>query len=153
ELGDSNLPHAPVAGGSNSTASITEAIVMAAAAARANLARLAGAAGASPPFGLTGNEDTLRDGPLVAAGEPSRGETVGTILHRAGVAVLDGEAAAQLSAEKAQNFAFQSFGAQFCEVKVDEWLGRVRVTRWVGAYDPGRVLNPKTARSQVLGGV
>ena len=36
---------------------------------------------------------------------------------------------------------------------MDEWLGRVRVTRWVGAFDPGRVLNPKTARSQVLGGI
>jgi xanthine dehydrogenase YagR molybdenum-binding subunit len=36
---------------------------------------------------------------------------------------------------------------------VDEWLGRVRVTRWVGAYDPGRVLNPKTARSQAIGGI
>jgi xanthine dehydrogenase YagR molybdenum-binding subunit len=52
-----------------------------------------------------------------------------------------------------QNFAFQSFGAQFCEVKLDEQLGRARVTRWVGAFDPGRVLNPKTARSQVLGGI
>src|SRR5262249_19558501 len=39
----------------------------------------------------------------------------------------------------------------FCEVKVDDWLARVRVTRWGGAYDPGRVLNPKTARSQVPG--
>jgi xanthine dehydrogenase YagR molybdenum-binding subunit len=90
---------------------------------------------------------------LVAAGEPSRGETVAAILERGAITVLEGEAAAQLSAEKFQNFAFQSFGAQFCEVKVDEWLGRVRVTRWVGAFDPGRVLNPKMARSQVLGGI
>jgi xanthine dehydrogenase YagR molybdenum-binding subunit len=153
ELGDSNLPHAPVAGGSNSTASITEAIVVAADAAKANLARLAVAAGDSPLSGLTENEVALRDGRLVAASEPSRSEPITTILERAGLTVLEGEASAQLSAEKAQNFAFQSFGAQFCEVKVDEWLGRVRVTRWVGAYDPGRVLNPKTARSQVLGGI
>ncbi|HYT89254.1 MAG TPA: hypothetical protein VEL76_11160 [Gemmataceae bacterium] len=49
----------------------------------------------------------------------------------------EGEASAQLSAEKSKNFAFQSFGAQFCEVKVDEPLAQVRVTRWVGAFDPG----------------
>jgi xanthine dehydrogenase YagR molybdenum-binding subunit len=66
---------------------------------------------------------------------------------------VEEERSAQLSAEKTKHFAFQSFGAQFCEVKVDEQLGRVRVTRWVSAFDPGRVLNPKTARSQVLGGI
>jgi xanthine dehydrogenase YagR molybdenum-binding subunit len=153
ELGDSNLPHAPVAGGSNSTASITEAVVMAAAQALANLARLAVADAGSPLSGLTENDVALRDGRLVAASEPSRGEPITTVLERAGRTVLEGEASAQLSAEKSQNFAFQSFGAQFCEVTVDEWLGRVRVTRWVGAFDPGRVLNPKTARSQVLGGI
>jgi xanthine dehydrogenase YagR molybdenum-binding subunit len=152
ELGDSNLPHAPVAGGSNSTASITEAIVMAAADAKAKLARVAVANSASPLSGLAEDQVALRDGRLVAVGEP-RGEPITTILERAGMTALEGEASAQLSPEKFQNFAFQSFGAQFCEVKVDEWLGRVRVTRWVGAYDPGRVLNPKTARSQVLGGV
>jgi xanthine dehydrogenase YagR molybdenum-binding subunit len=153
ELGDSRLPPAPVAGGSNSTASITEAVVMAAATAKANLARLAAAATASPLFGLPADEVALRDGRLVAAKQPSRGEPITTILERAGVPALDGEASAQLSEEKSEKYAFQSFGAHFCEVKVDEWLGRVRVTRWVAAFDPGRVLNPKTARSQVLGGI
>jgi xanthine dehydrogenase YagR molybdenum-binding subunit len=152
-LGDSNMPHAPVAGGSNSTASITEAVLLAAADVKARLARLAVADSASPLRGLTENDVDLRDGRLVAGREPSRGEPITTILQRAGLTVLEGEASAQLSEEKAQNFAFHSFGAQFCEVKVDEWLGRVRVTRWVGAFDPGRVLNPKTARSQVLGGI
>jgi xanthine dehydrogenase YagR molybdenum-binding subunit len=47
----------------------------------------------------------------------------------------------------------QSFGAHFCEVEVDEQIGRATVTRWVAVMDCGRVLNPKLARSQVMGGV
>jgi xanthine dehydrogenase YagR molybdenum-binding subunit len=153
EMGDSRLPDAPVAGGSNSTASITEAVVAAAAAARAKLIRLAVADAASPLHGLPEDQAALRDGRLIAASEPSRGEPFTAVLERGNLAGVEGEASVQLSEEKSGNFAFQSFGAQFCEVQVDEWLGRVRVTRWVGAFDPGRVLNPKTARSQVLGGI
>ena len=55
--------------------------------------------------------------------------------------------------EEAEKFAFQSFGAHFCEVKIDPLLSRVRVTRVVSAIDNGRVLNPKTSRSQIIGGV
>lgn len=47
----------------------------------------------------------------------------------------------------------QSFGAHFCEVEVDEEMGRASVTRWVTMLDCGRVLNPKLARSQVMGGI
>lgn len=49
--------------------------------------------------------------------------------------------------------AFQSFGAHFCEVEVDEQIGRATVTRWVAVMDCGRVLNPKLARNQVMGGI
>ena len=47
----------------------------------------------------------------------------------------------------------QSFGAHFCEVTVDEEIGRASVTRWVAMMDCGRVLNPKLARNQVMGGI
>jgi xanthine dehydrogenase YagR molybdenum-binding subunit len=47
----------------------------------------------------------------------------------------------------------QSFGAHFCEVEVDEAIGRATVLRWVAVFDCGRVLNPKLARSQVMGGI
>ena len=52
-----------------------------------------------------------------------------------------------------EKFAFQSFGAQFCEVEVDEEIGRATVTRWVAVFDCGRVLNPKLARNQIMGGI
>jgi xanthine dehydrogenase YagR molybdenum-binding subunit len=153
ELGDSRLPPAPVAGGSNSTASVSQAVVEAAAAARAKLVRMAVADKKSPLHGLAEDRVTAADGRLSAAGEPARGETYADLLGRNGNAAVEGEASTRLPEEKQKGFAFQSFGAQFCEVKVDEALGRVRVTRWVGAFDNGRVLNPKTCRSQALGGI
>ena len=55
--------------------------------------------------------------------------------------------------EGEKKFSFHSFGAVFVEVRVDETLGRARVTRAVGAYDVGKILNSKTARSQALGGI
>ena len=49
--------------------------------------------------------------------------------------------------------ASQSFGAHFCEVEVDEQIGRATVTRWVAVMDCGRVINPKLATNQVMGGI
>jgi xanthine dehydrogenase YagR molybdenum-binding subunit len=46
-----------------------------------------------------------------------------------------------------------SYAAQFCEVRVHEQTGEVRISRWVGAFDCGRILNPKTALSQFRGGI
>ena len=46
-----------------------------------------------------------------------------------------------------------AFGAQFAEVRVDPELGEIRITRYVGAFDGGHILNPKTARSQLIGGI
>jgi Molybdopterin-binding domain of aldehyde dehydrogenase len=46
-----------------------------------------------------------------------------------------------------------SFSAVFAEVRVDPDLGLVRLNRFVGAYDAGRIINPKTARSQAIGGI
>ncbi|MBW4562753.1 MAG: xanthine dehydrogenase family protein molybdopterin-binding subunit [Mojavia pulchra JT2-VF2] len=54
---------------------------------------------------------------------------------------------------EAKKWAFQSWGAHFCEVSIDEEIGRLRVTRWVSVMDIGRVINSKTAASQVRGGV
>jgi xanthine dehydrogenase YagR molybdenum-binding subunit len=55
--------------------------------------------------------------------------------------------------DEAERYAMYAFGAQFAEVRVDADLGQLRVTRLVGVFDVGRVLNAKTARSQLLGGM
>ena len=52
-----------------------------------------------------------------------------------------------------EKYSFHSFGAQFAEIQVDEDTGMIRVTRFTSVHDIGRVLNKKTARSQIIGGV
>ena len=54
---------------------------------------------------------------------------------------------------EAEHFSLHAFGAQFAEVRVDPDLGEIRVSRFVGAFDGGHVLNAKTARSQLIGGI
>jgi xanthine dehydrogenase YagR molybdenum-binding subunit len=55
--------------------------------------------------------------------------------------------------EESKKFAFQSWGTHFCEVAIDESIGRLRVTRWLSVMDIGQVINAKTAASQIRGGV
>ncbi len=55
--------------------------------------------------------------------------------------------------EEEDKFSFHSFGAQFAEVRVDKDLGEVRVSRFLGVFDTGKVLNPITGRSQFIGGI
>jgi xanthine dehydrogenase YagR molybdenum-binding subunit len=50
-------------------------------------------------------------------------------------------------------YSMASYGAQFCEVRVNEETGEVRVSRWLGSFDCGRIINPKTASSQFRGGI
>ncbi|MEO1005687.1 MAG: molybdopterin cofactor-binding domain-containing protein, partial [Cyanobacteria bacterium J06638_38] len=55
--------------------------------------------------------------------------------------------------EEVEKFSFHSWGAHFCEVTVDEAIARLRLTRWVSVINVGRVLNSKTAASQIRGGI
>jgi xanthine dehydrogenase YagR molybdenum-binding subunit len=74
------------------------------------------------------------------------------ILHRFGKAMFDagGHAARD---EQHSRYSIGSYGAQFSEVRVDEETGEVRVTRFLGVFDCGRIINPKTAGSQLRGGI
>jgi xanthine dehydrogenase YagR molybdenum-binding subunit len=170
ELGDSVLPPAPVAGGSNTTASVGHALTLAASAALGQLAALAIAAPGSSLRGLRQDQLTARDGKIVSKDDAARAETFGQIMSRANKTWLEGLSAdpgrekqqhfavqgesggADYDADR-ERFAFQSFGCHFVEVRVDEPIARVRVTRVVSAFDVGRVINPKTTRSQALGGI
>ncbi|UBF29289.1 xanthine dehydrogenase family protein molybdopterin-binding subunit [Kovacikia minuta CCNUW1] len=73
-------------------------------------------------------------------------------LQKSGRAAIEASASAA-PGEEAKKWAFQSWGAHFCEVTVDEEIGRLRVTRWVSVMDIGRVFNAKAAASQVRGAV
>lgn len=73
-------------------------------------------------------------------------------LRQAGRAAFEATASSA-PGEETKKWAFQSWGAHFCEVTIDEEIGRLRVTRWVSVMDIGRVINAKAAASQVRGGV
>lgn len=73
-------------------------------------------------------------------------------LQSSGKAALEATGSSAPS-EEGKKWAFQSWGAHFCEVAIDEELGRLRVTRWVSVMDVGQVINAKAAASQIRGGV
>ncbi len=151
-LGDSSLPRAPVSGGSQSAASVAPAVHAACEAARDKLVALALADRGSPVYGLDVSAVSVEDGWVVSRNDSSRRDPAAAIIARAGGQPIDAEASAKPGSEKAQ-YSFHSFGAVFAEVHVDADLGTIRVARLVSAYHVGRLLNEKTARSQLIGGM
>lgn len=154
EIGNSDLPFGPVAGGSNTTATVGSAIFDAAVNLHQTLAKLATADSASPLHGASaGDLRVTAAGTLGLPGEFNRTDRFEEILRRSGKPTLEAEGKFSPPLLSKPKSAFQSFGAHFCEVKIDPDFPRVQVTRVVSAMDCGRVMNPKTARSQILGGV
>jgi xanthine dehydrogenase YagR molybdenum-binding subunit len=124
ELGDSLMPPAGVSGGSTTVASVAPAVLAACQAARKKLVDAYGSSAGS----------TLQM--ATAVGRP-----------------IEAQAQAEESEEDKKKHAVRSFGAVFCEVRVDEDLGTIRVPRIVAAYSVGRLMNAKLARSQLIGGL
>ena len=73
-------------------------------------------------------------------------------LHQSGQAAFEATASSA-PGDEGKKWAFQSWGAHFCEVSVDQEIGRLRINRWVSVMNIGRVMNAKTAASQIRGGV
>jgi xanthine dehydrogenase YagR molybdenum-binding subunit len=151
--GDSSLPDAGIAGGSGHTATAGVAINNAGADAIAKLAQLATADSRSPLFGAGNAGVIARDGRLFRRDDESRSEGYAEILARAGVSEMVGVGQAAPDPAMQQTYAMHAHGAVFAEVKVDPDLGQVRVTRLVGAFAAGRVINPRLVRSQYFGGM
>ncbi len=149
--GDSTLPAASGSFGSMVSASTGSAVKLAAMDARAQAARLAVADSGSPLFGVAIEDVVAQDGRLVRRDNPNRGESYASILTRAGRETLRGHG--RFVPNEESPFSSYAFGAQFAEVRVDELLGIVRVSRFVGAFAAGRILNEKTATSQAKGGI
>jgi xanthine dehydrogenase YagR molybdenum-binding subunit len=150
--GSSDLPDAGIAGGSAHTATAGTAIHNAGAAVIAKLADLATGDRRSPLFGAGNAGVIARGGRLFRRDDEARGESYADILARAGLAEIagSGKSATEPTAE---SYAMHAHGAVFAEVKVDPELGQIRVTRLIGAFAAGRIINPHLARSQLLGGM
>lgn len=152
ELGDSSLPAASEQGGSALAASLVSAVHMAASAVRSHVLALIQEDAASPLYGTSPGSVAVHDGYIALKSDPSRGETYKAILKRHSLPEIEvwGRAA---PGDELQQFGIGIFGATFAEVRVDPDLGEVRLRRIVTAIAAGRILNEKTARSQIIGGI
>ncbi len=151
ELGDTMFPDAPVSGGSMTAASVSPAVQAACLALRDKLIAVAIADPQSPLRGLAPEKVSAADGWLVSAGSSTTRESIAAVVGRR-ADPLEARADAKPGAEKSQ-YAMHSFGAVFVEVTIDPDIAQIRVPRIVATYDVGRLLNAKTALSQLRGGL
>jgi xanthine dehydrogenase YagR molybdenum-binding subunit len=151
QLGDSSLPQSPVEGGSWMAASVAGAIGATCDAVRKELLRLAKKIPSSPLAGAKLEEVTLADGKIVSKQNGSRAVSIADAMRHGAVDRIEQETSAGSNDDGRR--ARYAHSAVFAEVKVDEQLGVIRVTRVVNAVAAGRILNTKTARSQIMGGV
>jgi xanthine dehydrogenase YagR molybdenum-binding subunit len=165
EMGDTTLPPAPVAGGSNSTASVCSTILKACDQIRERVFRAAAAAGGAPAAG----DLELKGGQIVTGAGGSR--PLEEALAKAGIGVIEeyaefipdglGPDAIQKLYKGETSFGGGSsgkkmmfaFGAEFVEVRIHRLTREIRVPRLVGAFAAGRIMNTRTARSQLMGGL
>jgi len=151
--GNSDLPDAGIAGGSAHTATAGNAIHKAGADVISRLAELATSDERSPLFGAGNTGVMARGGRLFSRDDESRNESYENILTRAGLSKIEGHGKGAMDQTAQAEYAMHSHGAVFAEVKIDPDLGQIRVTRVVGAFAAGRIINPRMVRSQLCGGM
>jgi xanthine dehydrogenase YagR molybdenum-binding subunit len=149
KLGNSTLPHSPVEGGSWTAASVSHAIAAASDEVRKELLRLAKKAPDSPLADVKPEDVTLADGKIVSKRDARRGVSITDAMRHGKVDRIEREKSTEFKDDS--SYARNTHSAIFAEVKVDEELGVIRVTRLVSAVAAGRILNTKTASSQISG--
>jgi xanthine dehydrogenase YagR molybdenum-binding subunit len=155
-LGDSSLPTSPLQGGSWVAASLGAAVQLACQAVAAKALKAAAKIEGNPLGGAAMDDIDIREGHLVLKSDQSVRVALTDAMRAAGLDSIEVEETASggisgmiSQMQKSRN----THSAIFAEVKIDEELGVIRVTRIVNAVAAGRIINPKTARSQILGGV
>jgi xanthine dehydrogenase YagR molybdenum-binding subunit len=169
-IGDSDLPPAPVAGGSNSTASTCSAVMMVCEQVRQRLFKavmpkeslidkaketvgmgqtpVTQAAKSDEPLELEKAFDALGVSVVEEYGEwKPDGAPIDSFraMHKGQMRMVGGP-------DMKDSIAY-AFGAEFVEVRVNRWTHEIRVPRLLGAFAAGRIMNPRTARSQLMGGL
>jgi xanthine dehydrogenase YagR molybdenum-binding subunit len=151
-LGDTRLPTSHPAIGSSTMANAGSSVLLAAKAARDRAIAIA-LKGHDAPFPAADAKDLVTsEGGLRWVGR-NRHISYADLLARNGLSSLVAEGDYDPIEEANGPKAVFSFSAVFAEVRVDPDFGTVRLNRFVGAYDAGRIVNPKTARSQAIGGI
>jgi xanthine dehydrogenase YagR molybdenum-binding subunit len=151
KLGDSTLPQSPVEGGSWMAASVAHAIAVTADEVRKELLGLAQKVPKSPLAGAQPDDVILADGMIVSKENAGRAVSIADAMRHGAVDRIEHEKSAEFKDDG--KHAHKTHSAVFAEVKIDEQLGVIRVTRVVSAVAAGRILNTKTAANQVMGSV
>jgi xanthine dehydrogenase YagR molybdenum-binding subunit len=151
KLGDSTLPQAPVEGGSWMAASASHAVATTAEEVRKELLALAKAIKGSPLAKAKLDDVVLADGKVVSKQDPSRAVSIADAMRHGAIDRIEKEKTNSFPDDSSH--ARNTHSAVFAEVKVDEQLGVIRVSRVVSAVAAGRILNAKTAHSQIMGSV
>jgi xanthine dehydrogenase YagR molybdenum-binding subunit len=151
KLGDSTLPQAPVEGGSWMAASASHAVVAAADEVRNELLTSAKAIKDSPLADAKLEDVVLAGGNIMSRRDSSRAVSIADAMRQSGADRIVKEKTNEF--EEDSSHARNTHSAIFAEVKIDEELGIIRVTRVVNAVAAGRILNLKTAGSQIIGSV
>ena len=151
KIGDSSLPQSPVEGGSWIATSVANGIATTAAAIRKELLSLAKKVPNSPLASASSDDVALADGKLVSRQDASRGVSIADAMRQGSVERIEREETTNPSNDHSK--ANNTHVAHFVEVRVDEEIGVIRIARAVSAVAAGRILNPKTAGSQIMGSV
>ncbi|MCU1287067.1 MAG: aerobic-type carbon monoxide dehydrogenase, large subunit CoxL/CutL-like protein [Acidobacteriales bacterium] len=153
KLGDSTLPKAPVEGGSFTAASVGTAVKQVCDKVRGKLFRVAQTLPKSPFANAKLEDITFADGHMMLTSDPGRSVSIQEAMRHGGLSSIEESADAAPDEAKRSQYTLHTHSAIFAEVKVDEDLGTIDVARVVSAIAGGRILNPKTARSQIMGGI
>jgi xanthine dehydrogenase YagR molybdenum-binding subunit len=148
-LGDTRLPRAPVEGGSWTVSSVGSAVHAACTRLKAKLAVLARQHDAA--FAEQSCEEVRIEGTDVRFDVVQQRLPLADLFTRAGIDRLDAQVTVTPH-DKQEAYSMGTHSAVFAEVRVDEALGTIRVTRIVSAVAAGRIVNPKTAGNQIAGG-
>lgn len=152
-LADSTLPASPVQGGSWTAASAGSAVMAACQELQAQLFKLARKVDGSPLADASLDDIAFANGSILLRTNPAKSVSLAQAIAASGETKLEAEKSASPGLIGAMRYASYTHSAVFAEVRIDEELGQIRVTRIVNAVAAGRILNPKTARSQIIGGV
>ena len=153
KLGDSSLPESPIEGGSWTASSVGSAVKAVCAMVAEKLFKLAQKMDNSPLADAKLEDVTFADRQIRLSHDPTHAVSITEAMRHGEVNSIEEETSAKPNSLKQNQYTRNSHSAVFCEVKVDEELGTIHVTRVVSAIAGGRILNPKTARSQILGAV
>ncbi|HWL30079.1 MAG TPA: xanthine dehydrogenase family protein molybdopterin-binding subunit [Burkholderiaceae bacterium] len=151
-LGDSTLPKSPLEGGSAMATSVGAAVSRACEDLARQLFRTGAGSDGHPYDGYRFEDMELHDGGMRPKQDPSGFRPYQDIVSLAPNRCLQGKGFVDPSKDSTDQKAKNTHSAVFAEVRVDEQLGVVRVSRLTLAVAAGRIINPKTARSQILGG-